>query len=145
MADLEINRRLKKIIETVYHLTPFEFSSKYNDPKGQKTYNILNEKNGVSNKMLDSILKAYPEINKIWLLTGEGEMLLSSENNLKEISKDSNTYERLIKELEKRIADKEEIIKSLKEQIELLKRLKSIDALRDNSAECADASGFSDK
>ena len=79
MPDFTVNRRLKKIIGEVFHLTPLEFSSKYNDKKGQKTYNILNEVNGISNKMLEEILTAYPQINKVWLLTGEGEMLNSEE------------------------------------------------------------------
>ena len=31
--------------------------------------------------MLDEILTAYPEINKIWLLTGEGPMLKENTNS----------------------------------------------------------------
>lgn len=103
------------------------------------------KKTPINSDTLAILLTKYENINTIWLLTGEGEMLLSSENNLKEISKDSNIYERLIKELEKRIADKEEIIKSLREQIELLKRLKPTDVPRDDGAEDAVANGFSDK
>ena len=75
MVDYEINRRLKKLIVDVYKISPVEFSKRYNDPKAVKTYNILSERNGVSKNMLDEILEAYPEINRVWLLTGEGEML----------------------------------------------------------------------
>lgn len=75
MADFNINRRLKRLIEEHYKVSPVEFSKKYEDPKAVKTYNILSERNGVSNKMLDIIIEAYPEINRSWLLTGEGEML----------------------------------------------------------------------
>lgn len=48
-------------------------------------------------------------------------------------------------ELKDRIEDKEETIKLLKEQIELLKRLKPTDVPRDDGAEDAVTSGFSDK
>lgn len=78
MADFEVNRRIKKIISDVYKISPVEFSKKYNDPKAVKTYNIISERNGVSKNMLDEILGAYPEINRTWLLTGEGEMLKES-------------------------------------------------------------------
>lgn len=81
MADLEINKRLKKIIEEYYKISPVEFAKKYKDTKAVKTYNILSERNGLSNKMLETILLAYPEINKTWLLTGDGEMLKTKERD----------------------------------------------------------------
>ena len=65
MADFNQNKRLKKIITEVYKVSPVEFSKKYRDPKAVKTYNILSERNGISTKMLDEILTAYPEINKV--------------------------------------------------------------------------------
>lgn len=81
MADFNQNKRLKKIITEVYKVSPVEFSKKYRDPKAVKTYNILSERNGISTKMLDEILTAYPEINKVWLLTGEGPMLIENTNS----------------------------------------------------------------
>lgn len=81
MADFNQNKRLKKIITEVYKVSPIEFSKKYRDPKAVKTYNILSERNGISTKMLDEILTAYPEINKVWLLTGEGPMLIENTNS----------------------------------------------------------------
>lgn len=76
MADLEVNRRLKLLIEDFYKSNPFKFSKKYDDTRGIKTYNIVREVNGLSHKMLDAICNAYPEINRSWLLTGEGEPFL---------------------------------------------------------------------
>ena len=142
--DFTVNRRLKKIIGEVFHLTPLEFSSKYNDKKGQKTYNILNEVNGISNKMLEEILTAYPQINKVWLLTGEGEMLNSEEKKY-EAHKDELIYEQLIEQLKKRISDKDELIKSLKEQIDLLKVHQKNNVPQEGNAMNADAAGFLDK
>ncbi len=77
MADFNVNKRLKKIIEEHYKMSPFAFSQKYGDNGGVKTSAIIRERNGVSSKMLDLITAAYPEINRAWLLTGEGEMLKS--------------------------------------------------------------------
>lgn len=74
MADFEVNRRLKKLITEYYKVTPFAFSQKYNDNGGVKTSQIMRERNGLSMQLLEQIVKAYPEINRDWLLTGRGEM-----------------------------------------------------------------------
>lgn len=37
-------------------------------------------RNSPSPSKLEGILKAYPQLNKVWLLTGEGEMLNDSES-----------------------------------------------------------------
>lgn len=79
MADFDVNKRLKKIIEEHYKMSPFAFSQKYGDNRGVKTSAIIRERNGVSNNMLESIIGAYPEINRNWLLTGEGEMIKKPE------------------------------------------------------------------
>lgn len=79
MADLDVNRRLKYLIEEIYKISALSFSSKYNDKGGVKTSQILRERNGVSSKMIELILSAYPEINRTWLLTGEGEMFKKKE------------------------------------------------------------------
>lgn len=81
MADFEINRRLKKLIKDVYKTTPFAFSQKYSDNRGVKTSQVIRERNGLSNKLLEQILQAYPEINRVWLLTGEGNMLNYNSDN----------------------------------------------------------------
>lgn len=73
MADFDVNKRLKFLITEVFKMTPHKFSSKYNDVGGVKTSQVIRERNGLSSKLLIDILKAYPEVNKTWLLTGEGE------------------------------------------------------------------------
>lgn len=72
MADFDVNRRLKYLITDVFKMTPHKFSSKYSDKGGVKTSQVLRERNGLSNNLLEDILSAYPDINKTWLLTGEG-------------------------------------------------------------------------
>jgi hypothetical protein len=79
MADYEQNERLRVLIEDVFKVSPVAFAKKYNDTKAVKTYNILSKRNGISSKMLEEILHAYPEISKVWLLTGEGEKFKSIE------------------------------------------------------------------
>lgn len=80
MADFEVNKRLKYLIENVFKTSALAFSAKYNDNRGVKTSQILRERNGVSSKMIELITDAYPEINRNWLLTGEGEMLKNTES-----------------------------------------------------------------
>lgn len=93
MVDFEQNKRLKEVIEHGFKMSPIEFAKAYNDKKAVKTYNILSNRNGISNKMLVEILTAYPQINKVWLLTGEGEML-NSEPPRNESTKDNNNRSR---------------------------------------------------
>lgn len=80
MADFEVNKRLKYLINEVFNITPHKFSTKYFDKGGVKTSQVIRERNGLSNKLLEEILEAYPEINKTWLLTGEGKPLKTYDN-----------------------------------------------------------------
>lgn len=43
-----------------------------------------------STDKIDSILKAYPDINKVWLLAGEGEMFGTTEGNVEIVKTDDN-------------------------------------------------------
>ena len=75
---------------------------------------------------LGNILKTYPEINLHWLVTGEGEMLNSSEPNLVAESKPAlSNAELLLRELlaerDNEIRALQEIIWSLKEENGYLK------------------------
>lgn len=40
----------------------------------QTFYDILNGKHGISTKVAEAICARYPDINKLWILTGDGEM-----------------------------------------------------------------------
>ncbi|MDR0438452.1 MAG: hypothetical protein LBH22_09185 [Bacteroidales bacterium] len=77
MADFQINERLEKFIKEGLKITPFAFSKSINDTGGVKISKIINKKYGVSNKILDLVCEAHPEVNRSWLLTGEGNMLKS--------------------------------------------------------------------
>lgn len=79
MADFEINKRLRKLIDEEYKISASAFSAKYNDKGGVKTSQVLRLRNGLSSNLLEQIAAAYPEINKTWLLTGDGEMLKTTD------------------------------------------------------------------
>ncbi len=48
--------------------------------RGENLYQIKRGNNGISRNLADMVVTAFPEINLLWLLTGEGEMF--SESNL---------------------------------------------------------------
>lgn len=50
-----------------------------------------NLKENPSATKIEDILNAYPELNRVWLLSGEGEMLKSSTTNVREISGSNNS------------------------------------------------------
>lgn len=83
--------------------------------------------------MLDEILTAYPEINKVWLLTGEGPMLTENTNSPNtpqepinqnqndmniELVKMINRKDREIGELQVTIANLREEIGALRTKLE---------------------------
>lgn len=128
-----VSDRLIYLIRDIYKVTPLSFSQKYNDAKGVKTYNILRGRNGISNKMLDMITKAYPDINPVWLLTGEGTPLretsrvqsIIGNNNIQtggnlSHQKDNSVTDLLRKQLsdyENRIVELERLLKEKDVQI----------------------------
>ncbi len=73
---------------------------------------------------LENILKAFPEINAAWLLTGQGGMIKGEESNTREPyehyldDSKEHLYERLIAEKEERIRDLQSIIDDLRHQLE---------------------------
>lgn len=59
-----------------YQLNPKSFSEKIGLDRPQAIYDIQNGKTkNISAKMADKIISAFPEIDRSWLLTGEGNML----------------------------------------------------------------------
>lgn len=59
-----------------YQLNPKSFSEAIGLERPQAIYDIQSGKTkSISSKMADKIISAFPEINRSWLLAGEGEML----------------------------------------------------------------------
>lgn len=56
-----------------------QFSEKLGMQRAQAIYDIVSGKTKrISEKLANQIISVFPEINKVWLLTGEGEMLKDS-------------------------------------------------------------------
>lgn len=65
--------RVRKIFEDS-KLSQTELAKKM-DVTPQYIWKILNKDSEPSDRMILAIIKAFPEINEIWLRTGEGEMI----------------------------------------------------------------------
>lgn len=53
--------------------------------RGENLYQIKRGNNGISLNLAERIVNTYPEISKLWLLTGEGEMFVSSASRAPQI------------------------------------------------------------
>ena len=62
-----------------YQMSATEFATRIKVRTGQAIYDLLSGKTkSISHSMEDKILSCFPEINRTWLLTGEGEMINDS-------------------------------------------------------------------
>lgn len=48
-------------------------------PRGENLYQIKRGNNGISRDVANRIVEKFPQINKLWVLTGEGQMFAASE------------------------------------------------------------------
>ncbi len=77
-------------------MNPKQLSDSLGKERPQWAYDILNEnkKVGISKNIADLICEKYPRINKSWLLTGEGEMILSEKDDNQEVHEQFNSQEK---------------------------------------------------
>lgn len=75
---------------------------------------VNNSKGSFGAKKIDDILKAFPELNERWLLTGEGEMFKS---NVDKRASDQDDYLLVIKQLSGQIKQMSDQISELIKQI----------------------------
>jgi hypothetical protein len=74
------SERIKKILEYT-GLSANKFSKTIGLNTSQNIYDIINGKHGISKVLAETITVKYLNIDKIWLLTGEGEMLKKDDIN----------------------------------------------------------------
>jgi len=74
MSDSERIIKLKNFLDKSYNRVAEECGIN----NAQTLYDIKNGKHGISKDIADKISSRYLNISKQWLLTGEGEMLLST-------------------------------------------------------------------
>lgn len=69
---------INKLLE-YSEMNPKKFSEKIGLMRPQAIYDIQNGKTkNISQGMVDKIISVFPEIDRVWLLTGDGEMLRES-------------------------------------------------------------------
>lgn len=86
---MEVKDRIKAILD-YYHLSVNEFVAQTRVKTGQAVYDLLSGKTkSISQSMEDKILSCFQDINRAWLLTGEGEMIKPSAQQM--LNGDNNT------------------------------------------------------
>lgn len=81
MTDYERLNEIVRSIKFGYKLTQREVAIKIGLKSATYLSDVLNGRHPVSEQISDSLIKAFPEYSKDWLLTGEGEMLIASEHD----------------------------------------------------------------
>lgn len=78
---MNTSERLSMLIE-YSGLNAAKFAEKINAKTKQAVYDLLKGKTkSISSDMENKIISCFPQINRVWLLTGEGEMLNSTYSN----------------------------------------------------------------
>lgn len=73
-----ITERLKQFIDSInVSISAFEKSIGMSNASFRKIYN---NNGAIGSDKLERILNTYPQLNPLWLLTGEGSMILGEEN-----------------------------------------------------------------
>lgn len=65
--------RLEEVIKWT-GLSTHAFAMELGLKRSENLYRVRREKNGVSRKLAETIVQRYPEVNMLWLFTGEGQM-----------------------------------------------------------------------
>ncbi len=102
-------------------MTVYGLSKELGFDKPAKLYTILNRRTKPSYDTLVSITNRFEDLNGDWLLRGTGEPFISSSSNA---SKDQSDFlSERNRNLEKQIADRNETIELLKQQIMILREV----------------------
>lgn len=84
-----------------------------------------NKKTAVPSDFLSRLLVKYPQCNSHWLLTGKGEMIMTtkkvSDTDIKILEAQNNDLNKLIETLKLNLNQQNEQILELKKQLQLLK------------------------
>ena len=93
MEKQSVIQIMNKVLEYT-KTNPKQFSESLGFERPQVIYDILNpaKKVGISKNMADKICGIYPSINKVYLLTGEGSLILSSDSTIPREKTGYKTY-----------------------------------------------------
>lgn len=125
---MEVKDRIKAILD-YYQLSVNEFVTQTRVKTGQAIYDLLSGKTkSISQSMEDKILSCFQDVNRAWLLTGEGEMIkpsvqqmLNGDNNTQIAG--NNNHVNLPSTLDKainEIAEQRKLVAKAQEQIDRL-------------------------
>lgn len=127
---MSINLRIKQIREKLCDNVNQIFADKLGVSK-QTTSNYVREGYSIGKGVVGDILMAFPQINKSWLLTGDGEMFKSTNlNNNSMEPKNEELISEFVKSLQKTIQSQEKTIQILEKQLESMEA--KISELREN-------------
>ena len=71
-VNYAVNDRFLKVLD-FYDCTAYKLSKLTNISQSQITH-LRSYRNKVSDDLVSELLRVFPDVNKVWLLTGEGEM-----------------------------------------------------------------------
>jgi hypothetical protein len=105
--------RIEEILKQ-YHLNPKKFGEKLGYSKPDKLYRLLKDNtNNPSIHIIQDILKAFPDINARWLVTGEEKMIFEEPRTQYGYCKECIKKEAIIEHLKGELADKDKRIEEL--------------------------------
>ncbi|WP_445717923.1 hypothetical protein [Flavobacterium sp.] len=110
---------LKNVINALGVKTS-EFRQKLNYSSNTTIYNVFNEVHGISSDMISRIIKAYPEINEMYLKRGIGNPLKTTQSTLDSFNLHEDLTVNELLKLPKRIEMLEELVDKLQNQINIL-------------------------
>ena len=127
---MTIAQRLKKIMEGK-ELSVHEFSTILNQ-SDKSIYNYLSGKTTPKWDVAEAVIRAFPEVNGMWLLTGEGEMwekdrlqeIARAQDDQTAVAEKMQQFGEKIRDLERIIESNERTIKNQQEMIEMLRSTK---------------------
>jgi transcriptional regulator with XRE-family HTH domain len=96
-----------------------EFSRKTGLNRGTLNQ-VLNQGRGMTNSSLELILKAYPNLNARWLITGEGETWEAEEDV--QLKKELEETKQELAEVKEKLESKERVIGSLSKLSDILQK-----------------------
>lgn len=116
---MEINQRISAIIDLMEKGKQNAFASKTGIPTTTLSGIVGVRQSDPSSKILNCILKGYPDVSPEWLLTGRGNNLRSLSGNEAILSEQPADWSNcpICKEKEKRIEDLKETIAILRAQV----------------------------
>lgn len=121
-----INERYESLIKSLrFNVTTFAAELGFSQTA---MANVTNGNNKPSFAMIEATIKAFPQVNLLWLMKGEGSMFLGSESDIVLDEKGiwasiSSKYEEMFEDLRSAIKLRDAMVEDLRYTVALQKRL----------------------